>query len=122
MKFFAYLLLGLLSSCALERDVLPATAGPIDSLVRANVRLSTGKVKFNGPVTFQVGGTGNTATPADNRKAGRKGTAALGPGATVTRTGGTSWQLGALVIGLSLAGGAVGGFCLARRRPTWLPL
>lgn len=105
----------LLAGCALEYDVPPATAGPLDSAFRASTGLSTGKVKFTGPVTFQiVSGTGNTTTataltkPAgpvatgasqaqDFTKAGQQGGAlATGPGASAgatTRTGVPTWQL-----------------------------
>ena len=104
----------LLSSCALEYDVPPATAGPLDSAARA-AGLSAGKMKFKGPVTIQlVSGTGNTTTAAtltkptgpvatgagqahDNTKAGQHGGAvATSPGATAgatTRTGIPTWQL-----------------------------
>jgi hypothetical protein len=101
----------LLTSCALEYDVPPATAGPLDATFRASTGLSTGKVKFKGPVTFQLGGAGNRATtiskatapvatggPAqDLTKAGQNGGAvATSPGATAgatTRTGVPTWQL-----------------------------
>lgn len=64
------LLLGawLLSGCALERHVPIATAGPLDSTLRA-AGLTTGKVKFTGPVTLQIGGSGNTATTTAIAKA-----------------------------------------------------
>lgn len=113
----------LASSCALERDVPPATAGPVDSLVRARVGLSTGKVKFTGPVTFQIGGTGNTSTSTAIAKA--KGPVASAPHATATesttKSGPPAWVY-VLIGGLSLAAGAVGGFLLARRLPSWLPV
>ena len=108
------LLLGgwLLAGCALEYAVPPATAGPLDSTARA-AGLSAGKVKFKGPVTFQVvSGTGNTTTAAtttkpagpvatgasqaqDFTKAGQQGGAvATAPNATAgatTRTGVPIW-------------------------------
>ncbi|MGI4867084.1 MAG: hypothetical protein ACRYFZ_24415 [Janthinobacterium lividum] len=118
----------LLAGCALGYDVPPATAGPLDSTVRA-AGLSGRKVKFSGPVTFQVvSGTGNTTTAAastkpagpvatgasqaqDNTKAGQHGGAvATAPGATAgatTRTGMPTWQLvagGVLLLLLLLAG------------------
>jgi hypothetical protein len=118
-------LLLLASGCALERDVPLATAGPIDSLVRVTPGLSTGKVKFNGPVTFQIGGTGNTATSTDIAKA--KAPVAAAPHATATATETTSKTGPPLVVYVllgvgSLLAGAVGGFLLARRLPAWLPL
>jgi hypothetical protein len=80
----------LLASCALERDVPLASAGPLDSLVRAQPGLRTGKVKFNGPVTFQVGGAGNVATTLAKAKA----PVATAPGASATtRLGMPVWVL-----------------------------
>lgn len=93
----------LLSSCALERDVPPAAAGPIDSLVRAKVGLSTGKIKFNGPVTFQLGGSGNTATAFTKAK----GPVAAAPGATATSKAGVPWWVYAGLATLGLVGGFV---------------
>jgi uncharacterized protein YceK len=88
----------LLSSCATTFE-LPAGA----EQPGAPAGMSTGKMKIRGPVTFQVGGTGNTAAPAttDNRKAGqRQGSAATAPGATASTTtqqAGTKWYWFALV-------------------------
>jgi hypothetical protein len=111
LLFFCALVL---SACALEYDVPPATAGPLDSTARA-AGLSAGKVKFKGPVTIQlVSGKGNTTTAAsltkptgpvangdgqaqDNTKAGQHGGAvATAPNASAgatTRTGTPAWQL-----------------------------
>lgn len=98
-----------LNACALEYDVPPATAGPLDSAARA-AGLSAGKVKFNGPVTFQVvNGTGNTTTAAALTKP--EGALATGPGATAgttTRTGIPTWQI------------AVGGAVLLLLLTLWL--
>jgi hypothetical protein len=102
------LALGLLSSCALERDVSPAAAGPLDSLVRARVGVSTGKVKFAGPVTFQVGGTGNTASSTAVAKA--KAPVAAAPDSTATAIapkGGTPWWVYAGLATLGVAAGFV---------------
>jgi len=76
-------LLGPLAGCALERDVPLATAGPLDSTLRA-AGLHTGKVKFNGPVTLQIGGSGNTATTTAIAKA--KAPVASAPHATATES------------------------------------
>jgi cobalamin biosynthesis Mg chelatase CobN len=114
MKYYLFFIALLLASCALEHDVPAATSGPLDSVARA-AGLSAGKVKFNGPVTFQVvSGTGNTTTAAaltkptgpvatgagqaqDFTKAGQQGGAvATAAGATAgaaTRTGIPTWQL-----------------------------
>lgn len=119
----------LLAGCALEYEVPAATAGPLDAAFRASTGLSTGKVKFKGPVTFQVvTGTNNTTTAAvatkpggpvatgagqaqDFTKVGQHGGAlATAPGASAgatTRTGVPTWQLvagGVLVLLLLLAG------------------
>lgn len=103
-----------------------AVAGPLDSTFRASTGLRTGRVKFKGPVTFQVvAGTNNTTTAAvatkpsgplatgaaqaqDNTKAGQHGGAvATAPSATAgatTRTGLPTWQVmaGGLVLLLLL--------------------
>jgi hypothetical protein len=75
------LLLGLLAGCALEHDVPLAAAGPLDSTLRA-AGLSPRKVKFTGPVTLQIGGTGNTAAATAIAKA--KAPVASAPHATAT--------------------------------------
>jgi hypothetical protein len=114
MRYFLFLIALLLASCALEYDVPAATSGPLDSAARA-AGLRAGKVKFNGPVTFQVvSGTGNTTTAAaltkpagpvatgasqaqDYTKSGQHGGAlATAPNASAgatTRTGIPTWQL-----------------------------
>lgn len=90
----------LLTSCATTAELPPATAGPLDSTLRS-AGLSTGKIKITGPVTFQVGGTGNTAAPVatDNTKAGQRGgAAATAPQAQATasteKSGPAWWVLG----------------------------
>jgi len=114
MRYVVVFIALLLAGCALQYDVPGATAGPLDSAARA-AGLSAGKVKFNGPVTFQVvSGTGNTTTAAaltkpagpvatgasqaqDFTKAGQQGGAvATAPGASAgatTRTGVPTWLL-----------------------------
>ena len=95
----------LLSSCALERDVPLATAGPLDSTLRA-AGLRTGRVKFNGPVTLQVGGTGNTATSTAIDKA--KAPVASAPHSTATETTtktGPLWWVYAVGAALALLAG-----------------
>jgi len=95
----------LLSSCALERDVPAATAGPLDSTLRA-AGLTTGKVKFNGPVTLQIGGSGNVATTTTIAKV--KAPVAAAPHATATETttrAGTPWSVYAALV---LVGAVVG--------------
>lgn len=96
MRLTLLLAAALLSSCATTFD-LPAGAEP------PAPGMSTGKIKVRGPLTIQLGGTGNSAAPAttDNRKAGqRQGSAATAPGATASTTtqqAGTKWYWFALV-------------------------
>lgn len=95
----------LLSSCALERDVPPAAAGPLDSTLRA-AGLNPRRVKFNGPVTLQIGGTGNTATTTAIAKA--KAPVASAPHATATEAttkAGAPWWLYAGGTALALLAG-----------------
>lgn len=101
MRYLTAIACLLLSSCALERDVPPASAGPIDSLVRAKVGLSTGKVKFAGPVTFQIGGAGNTATAIAKVKA-------PAAGASATSKASSPWWVYAGLVTLGLVAGFVG--------------
>jgi hypothetical protein len=106
------------TSCAMESQVPPAAAGPIDSTFRA-AGLRTHKVKFKGPVTIQIGGTGNTASTTAIGKS--KAPAATAPHAVATdasKKAGTRWWIFAV---LAVVGG-VGGFFLARRLPSWLPI
>lgn len=90
-----------------------ALSEPVDSTVQRQVaaarqvalQLHTGKVKFNGPVTFQLGGTGNQANSTDATKA--RAPVAAAPHATATnasRQGGTPWQVyvGLVVVCLAL--------------------
>lgn len=89
----------LLAGCATERYA-PAADHRIDSvLVAAGVPpLAVRRLKFNAPVTFQIGGAGNTATQLGKAKA----PVATAPDATVTAPlskGGVPWQV--------YAGGAV---------------
>ena len=96
----------LLSSCALERDVPPPTAGPLDLAIRASVGLSTRKVKFTGPVTIQIGGTGNNAASTAIAKAKAPVASAPHAAATATTTkAGPPWWLYAGLAALAAAGG-----------------
>lgn len=95
----------LLGSCTLERELPPPTAGPLDSTLRA-AGLTTGKVKFSGPVTLQIGGINNTASATTVAKA--KAPIAAAPAAVATdasKKGGTPWQVFAVLGVLCLAGG-----------------
>ncbi|MGI4865449.1 MAG: hypothetical protein ACRYFZ_16115 [Janthinobacterium lividum] len=105
----SYLLLaGLLTvaSCATSQDVPAPTAGPLDSAIRAKTGLTTGKIKFNGPVTFQIGGTNNTASATSVAKA--KAPVAAAPHAAATDAStraGTPWYVFAALV---LIGAGVG--------------
>jgi hypothetical protein len=107
------------TSCALESQVPPATAGSIDSLIRTRATMTGRKIKFNGPVTFQVGGKGNTASTTDIGKA--KAPTATAPHAVATdvsKKAGTPWWVFTVLVVV----GGIGGFFLARRLPSWLPI
>lgn len=80
----------LLSGCALERDLPPPAAGPLDSTLRA-AGLATRKVKFTGPVTIQLGGTGNTATSTAIEKAKAPVATAPHAAASTTKAGPPWW-------------------------------
>jgi hypothetical protein len=104
MKNYLLAALLLLTSCATPRAyVLTRT----DSLLTAARRPSVGKFVVRGPVTIQVAGAGatQTASAADNRKAGSKqGSAATPPAAQASnaskRTGdGVPWWCWLLVAG-----------------------
>ena len=101
-----------LSSCAvLPRDE-PFT--PADSLLSRQLspgQLSTGRIKFKGPVTLQIGGSGNTGSATDATRA--KAPVAAAPHAVASQTktsAGTPWWVfaGLVVIGMIL-GAWVGG-------------
>ena len=97
------LLLGLLSSCAIERYA-PATDARVDSaLTAAGVPpLTAHKLVFRAPVTFQIGGTGNTASTTAIGKAKAPVASAPHAAATATTTkAGVPWQVyagGALLL------------------------
>jgi hypothetical protein len=110
----------LLTSCATSADVATTISQPLDSTLvhqaqasAARVvvqRLSTGRIKFKGPVTIQLGGTGNSAsaTAADKAKA----PVAAGPAAVANdgsrKATNTPWYVFA---GLGL-GALAGGYLL----------
>lgn len=122
-RLFALALL-LATSCATERDIPAATAHKADSvLVAAGLPpLSIRKLVVRGPLIVQSG-QGNTASVADNRKAGQRGgSAATAPGAvatSTTRRGGVPWW----VFGLVAVGAVVGWEYVSHQlKPlSWLP-
>ena len=119
----------LLAGCAFQ-GWEATLASPIDSTIQRQLssQVLARNVKFNGPVTIQVGGSGNTANATDaskakapvatgtsqaqdNTKAGQHGGAAgLAPGASAdatTRTGVPVWVLavgGIILVLLALLG------------------
>ena len=110
----------LLSGCAHGDELAGALSQPLDSTVRRQVagQLSARKIKFNGPVTLQIGGTGNTGAATDASKA--KAPVAAAPHAVATETrpaATTSWKVYAGLAGLALVVGAVGGFWLRHFLP-----
>jgi hypothetical protein len=89
------------ASCTTERYA-PAIDHRVDStLVAAGLPpLSVRRVKFNGPVTFQVGGSNNTATQLGKAKAPLATAAHATVTAPVTKAG-VPWQVyagGALLL------------------------
>lgn len=95
----------LATGCASERYA-PAIDAKVDSaLVAAGVPpLSVRRLKFTGPVTFQIGGTGNVATAIGKAKA----PVASAPHATATKTSaGVPWWVYAGLAALAAAGGFV---------------
>lgn len=121
MKAFYLAAALLLSACATSADVATSLSQPLDTTIQHQVarQLHAGKVKFNGPVTIQVG-TGNVNAPKargpvaagasqaqDYTRAGQQG-GALGtaPGAragATTSPGMPPWLLGAGIVLLVLA-------------------
>jgi hypothetical protein len=100
----------LLSSCATEQRIPAALDVKLDSALTAVGVPPLRKVKFTGPVTFQVGGTGNVATTTDASRA--KAPVAAAPHATAAEAKtSVPWQV--------YAGGALllvlGGFVLRSR-------
>ncbi len=90
----------LLGSCATEEHIPAAFDVKIDSALTAAGVPPLRKVKFTGPVTFQVGGTGNVATTTDATRAKAPVAAAPHASATETKTS-VPWQVyvgGALLL------------------------
>lgn len=84
----------LLSSCATEQRIPAALDAKVDSALTAAGVPPLRKVKFTGPVTFQVGGTGNVATTTDASRA--KAPVAAAPHATASEaktSTGPPWQV-----------------------------
>jgi hypothetical protein len=112
----ALLVASTLGSCASSADLAESLSQPVDSTIQRQVarQLHTGKVKFKGNVTIQLG-AGNVNAPKaqgpvaagasqvqDYTKAGQHG-GALGtaPGAkagATTATGVPPWLLGACIV------------------------
>ena len=108
MKYALLLLSLLLSSCATQERIPAALDARLDSALTASGVPPLRKLKLTGPVTFQIGGTGNNATAI----AKARGPVASAPHATATETkaGPPRW--------IYLGGGlllALGGFLLRGR-------
>jgi hypothetical protein len=123
MKYFLLIaLLALLGSCARGDELASVLSQPLDTTVQHQVltarQLAVGKVKFNGPVTFQIGGTGNVSTTTDAHKAQAPVAAAPDATAAEAKTSvGSPWYV-------YLGGGlllALGGFMLRGRLKLSLP-
>jgi len=100
----------LLSSCATQQRIPAAFDARLDSALTAAGVPPLRKVKFTGPVAFQVGGTGNVATALTKAKA--PVASAPHAAATEARTkAGPPWWV-YLVGGMLLA---LGGFVLRGR-------
>jgi hypothetical protein len=90
------------SSCATEQRIPAAVDARVDSALTAAGVPPLRKVKFTGPVTFQIGGTGNVATTLTKAKA----PVASAPHATASATKtGPPWWVYAGIGALALAGG-----------------
>ena len=101
---YVLLVAGLLSSCATEQRIPAALDARLDSALTAAGVPPLRKVKFTGPVTFQVGGTGNVATTLTKARA----PVASAPHASAEATkSGPPWWVYLGIAGLALAAGFV---------------
>ena len=105
----------LLSSCATQQRIPAAFDAKLDSALTAAGVPPLRKVKFTGPVTFQVGGTGNVATTLT--KAQAPVASAPHAKAEARTSAGPPWYV-YLGAGLLLA---LGGFVLRGRLKIPLP-
>ena len=109
--FYGLLITGclLLSGCATQERIPAALDARLDSALTAGGVPPLRKVKFTGPVTFQIGGAGNNATAITKAKA--PVASAPHAAATASTASGPPWWL-------YLGGGlllALGGFLLRGR-------
>ena len=98
----------LLSGCATQQRIPAALDARLDSALTAGGVPPLRKVKFTGPVTFQIGGAGNNATAIAKAKAP---VASAPHAAAATTASGPPWWV-------YLGGGlllALGGFLLRSR-------
>jgi len=104
-KLFSLLLLAqLLGSCATEERIPAALDARVDSALTAAGVPPLRKLKFTGPVTFQIGGTGNNATVIGKARA----PVASAPHAAASATqAGPPWWVYLGIGALALAGGFV---------------
>ena len=103
---YVLLVASLLAGCATEQRIPAALDARLDSALTAAGVPPLRKVKFTGPVTFQVG-TGNVATTLNKAK----GPVASAPHAAAKTSAGSPWYVylgGALLL-------VLGGFVLRGR-------
>jgi hypothetical protein len=100
---YALLLVASLSSCATQQRIPAALDARVDSALTVAGIPPLRKAKFTGPVTFQIGGSGNVATAIAKAKA--PVAAAPGASASATKAGGGPWQVYVGLALLAFAGG-----------------
>ena len=99
-----FVVASLLSNCATQERIPAALDAKVDSALTAAGVPPLRKVKFTGPVTFQIGGTGNNATAIAKARA----PVASAPHASAEATkSGPPWWVYLGIAGLALAGGFV---------------
>jgi hypothetical protein len=106
----------LLTGCATEQRIPAAFDAKLDSALTAAGVPPLRKVKFTGPVTFQVGGTGNVATTLTKPR-GQVASAPHATAAEAKTSAGPPWYVylaGAVLL-------AVGGFVLRGRLKLSIP-
>ena len=120
MRYLPFLLMLLLASCAGTEQLTAGLSQPLDSTVQRRLAaarrqvagsFNARSVKFNGPVTLQIAGTGNTGASTDATKTKAPVAAAPHAVATETNAGGPPWYVYA---GIAVVCLVVGGVLAAR--------
>lgn len=96
----------LATSCATEQRIPAALDARVDSALTAAGIPPLRKAKFTGPVTFQIGGTGNTATAIAKAQA-PVASAPHAAAAEAKTSAGPPWWVYLGLATLALAGGFV---------------